>query len=94
MERCGLMLDHPAPPFDFAQVMSSNTPYFNPHNPPPGGHNRHIIRPNGGMFQGPPPQRWATQQVGKSVEVQRSQVDELFKTLKTGGELRETEAGT
>lgn len=29
--------------------------------------------------------------VGKSVEVQRSQVDELFKSLKDGDELEETE---
>lgn len=37
--------------------------------------------------------RWTTPQVaGKSVEVQRSQVDELFKNLKTGAELPETEA--
>jgi SWI/SNF-related matrix-associated actin-dependent regulator of chromatin subfamily A3 len=28
---------------------------------------------------------------GKSVEVQRSQVDELFKSLKSGDELAETE---
>jgi hypothetical protein len=28
---------------------------------------------------------------GKSVEVQRSQVDELFKSLKSGDELTETE---
>lgn len=31
---------------------------------------------------------------GKSVEVQRSQVDELFKSLKDGDELAETEPST
>ncbi len=36
--------------------------------------------------------RWSTpNSSGKSVEVQRSQVDELFKTLKDGDELAETE---
>jgi len=36
--------------------------------------------------------RWATPTVaGKSVEVQRSQVDDLFKSLKSGDELIETE---
>lgn len=36
--------------------------------------------------------RWNTPIVsGKSVEVQRSQVDELFKSLKSGEELAETE---
>lgn len=36
--------------------------------------------------------RWSTPAMaGKSVEVQRSQVDELFKSLKDGDELVETE---
>lgn len=38
--------------------------------------------------------RWAGPGVsGKSVEIQRSQVDELFKSLQDGEELQETEPG-
>ncbi|THH33466.1 hypothetical protein EUX98_g728 [Antrodiella citrinella] len=49
--------------------------YHNPHNPPPGGHRAAMV----------------TVVPGKSVEVQRSQVDQLFKSLKDGDELEETE---
>ncbi|KAJ7630768.1 SNF2 family N-terminal domain-containing protein [Roridomyces roridus] len=83
---CGLLLDHPSPPYEIHRLQH----YWNPHNPPLGGH-----RANNRLY--PPVNnagRWSTQQVaGKSVEVQRSQVDELFKSLKGGDELAETEAG-
>ena len=67
--------------------------YYNPHNPPPGGHRQTLLGPNnrpgyagpGGMNVG----RWNA--MGKSVEIQRSQVDELFKSMKDGDELPETE---
>jgi SWI/SNF-related matrix-associated actin-dependent regulator of chromatin subfamily A3 len=39
--------------------------------------------------------RWNTPAIsGKSVEVQRSQVDDLFKSLRSGDELAETEPST
>lgn len=63
--------------------------YWNPHNPPPGGHSRALFGPNHGNNVG----RWNTVS-GKSVEVQRSQIDELFKSLKDGDELPETEPRT
>lgn len=81
LHQCGLFLDHPTPPYDIHHL--GNYHYFNPHNPPPGGHNPVIYPPS--------PNRWAPVTAGKSVEVQRSQVDELFKSLKNGDELAETE---
>lgn len=68
--------------------------YYNPHNPPPGGHNRNNQAGRLG-YSGPGGSnmgRWAGPGVsGKSVEIQRSQVDELFKSLRDGEELQETE---
>jgi SWI/SNF-related matrix-associated actin-dependent regulator of chromatin subfamily A3 len=71
--------------------------YYNPHNPPPGGHARALL-PNPanrvGYAQGPG-SRWGSPTVnGKSVEVQRSQAEELFKSLRSGDELEETEPCT
>lgn len=90
LQQCSLLLDHPTPPHDPQKV--ANYYYYNPHNPPPGGHNRAVMAnnrmgygPAAGMKWGPPAL------AGKSVEVQRSQVDELFKSLKDGEELAETE---
>jgi hypothetical protein len=84
LHQCGLFLDHPSAPYEMHRL--TNQHYFNPHNPPPGGH-----RPQNRIY----PQnsnRWSTPAIsGKSVEVQRSQVDELFKSLKDGDELLETE---
>ncbi|KAJ7092552.1 SNF2 family N-terminal domain-containing protein [Mycena epipterygia] len=86
LHQCGLLLDHPSPPYEMFRL--ANQHYYNPHNPPPGGHraqNRLYPQVNNSN-------RWSTPQVsGKSVEVQRSQVDELFKSLKSGDELAETE---
>lgn len=88
LHQCGLLLDHPTPPYEMRYLVSQNQHYYNPHNPPPGGHranSRLYPQVNNGS-------RWSTPQVsGKSVEVQRSQVDELFKSLKSGDELAETE---
>ncbi|KAJ7071194.1 SNF2 family N-terminal domain-containing protein [Mycena amicta] len=87
LKQCGLLLEHPTPPFDMYNLFLQNHHYSNPHNPPAGGHRA--------QHQLYPPQnqnRWTTPQVsGKSVEVQRSQVDEVFKSLKGGDELAETE---
>ncbi|RDB28868.1 Helicase-like transcription factor CHR28 [Hypsizygus marmoreus] len=91
LHQCGLLLDHPSPPYDVQRL--ANYHYYNPHNPPPGGHNRAILASNR-LGYGPPANntRWSTPAIaGKSVEVQRSQVDELFKSMKDGDELAETE---
>jgi SWI/SNF-related matrix-associated actin-dependent regulator of chromatin subfamily A3 len=91
LHSCGLFLDHPTYPPDF--LRPANYHYYNPHNPPPGGYNRALppSRPGNGS-PGNMVNRWSTPVIsGKSVEVQRSQVDELFKSLKTGDELAETE---
>ncbi len=92
--QCGLLLDHPTPPFSYNDIVSSKTPYLNPHNPPPGGHNRVQYAPNRTVYPPGGNGRWTTATpAGKSVEVQRSQVDELFKNMKSGVELAEMEAG-
>lgn len=94
LHQSGLFLDHPTLPADVHRLMTQY--YFNPHNPPPGGHAR-ALGANGRLgYVGPGGSssgRWTTPAVaGKSVEVQRSQVDELFKSLKSGDELEETES--
>ncbi|KAF9502489.1 hypothetical protein BDN71DRAFT_1438114 [Pleurotus eryngii] len=87
---CRLMLDHPSPSFDLLHV--SKYPYFNPHNPPPGGFNQAFLNKLGyGSVNNVG--RWGSPSVAaKSVEVQRSQVEELFKSMKDGDELVETDA--
>ncbi|KAL4070790.1 SNF2 family N-terminal domain-containing protein [Scleroderma citrinum] len=91
LHQCGLFLDHPSPSYDVQRF--SNYHYFNPHSPPPGGH-RQVLLPGRVPYAGPGgnSSRWATPVVsGKTLEIQRSQVDELFKSLKSGDELAETE---
>ena len=90
LRQCGLLLDNPTPPWDYQCLSSYN--YHNPHNPPPGGFNRIAFSPP--RMAGPSSyvHRWgAPSMSSKSVEVQRSQVDEVFKSLKDGDELAETE---
>ncbi|KZT30723.1 hypothetical protein NEOLEDRAFT_1052949 [Neolentinus lepideus HHB14362 ss-1] len=90
--RNGLLLDHPTYPFDRQSL--GNFPYYNPHNPPPGGFRNMFANQRLG-YAGPggsSGSRWSAPAVpGKSVEVQRSQIDELFKSLKSGEEVAETE---
>ncbi|TFK56558.1 hypothetical protein OE88DRAFT_1649913 [Heliocybe sulcata] len=90
--RNGLLLDHPTYPFGRESL--GNFPYHNPHNPPPGGF-RNLFASQRLGFAGPGGSnmgRWSAPAVsGKSVEVQRSQIDELFKSLKSGDELAETQ---
>ncbi|KEP49229.1 SNF2 family DNA-dependent ATPase [Rhizoctonia solani 123E] len=83
-----LYLEHPCIPYNPADHRDS-PPYDNPHNPPPGGYR---MRSNLGSAA---PGRWnhSTTATGTSVEVQRSQVDEVFKSLMSGDDLDETEAG-
>ncbi|KZV77672.1 hypothetical protein PENSPDRAFT_567952 [Peniophora sp. CONT] len=72
-----LLLDHPRP-------QKCNFPYYNPHHPPPQGWGQQSLLMAG-------QNRWTAQVSGKSVEVQRSQAEELFKSLQSGDELPETE---
>ncbi|KAI0673352.1 SNF2 family N-terminal domain-containing protein [Trametes maxima] len=91
----GLYLDHPTLPCDIEHVSSGY--YYNPHNPPPGGHQQApLVNSNsrpGYIGPGSSNYRpWSSPAVsGKSIEVQRSQVDELFKSLKGGDELDEAD---
>lgn len=93
LQQNGLLLDHPSLATDTQRLL--NQYYYNPHNPPPGGFSRATLGSPG--YSGPGGNvygRWSTPAVaGKSVEVQRSQVDELFKSLKDGDALDETEPG-
>ena len=88
LSQASLFLDHPTIPYDPAQHRD-NPEYSNPHNPPPGGFK------NAMMQQGPGSgSRWnQTAVAAKSVEVQRSQVDEVFASLRSGEDLQETEPG-
>lgn len=87
--QCGLYLDHPSDP-----PKLTNCHYYNPHNPPPGGFRQASV--SGRVpYTGPggsSSSRWGTPAVsGKTLEIQRSQVDELFKSLKSGDDVDETE---
>lgn len=90
LQQCNLLLDHPSPPYDDCRLTTYS--YYNPHNPPPGGHarplmlNNRLYGPSGGS-----PSRWSEPAIGKSQDVQRTQIDELFKHMKDGVELSETE---
>jgi hypothetical protein len=91
------MLDHPGPYFDLNNARLQGVLYSNPHNPPPGGFGRSGTFARSpympGARNGWGGARWNTVAPnGKSVEVQRSQVDEVFKSLKSGDDLEETEA--
>ncbi|KAF8560208.1 hypothetical protein OG21DRAFT_1401688 [Imleria badia] len=91
LHQCGLLLDHPSPPYDTQRL--ANYHYCNPHNPPPGGH-RQVLPPVRPGYSGPGgnSSRWTAPAVsGKTLEIQRSQVEEVFKSLRSGDELPETE---
>lgn len=86
-------MDHPSNIWDPSRL--SQLLYLNPHDPPPGGHAKNLLGHNRIGFPGSGGSRWTTPAVsGKSVEVQRSQVDEVFKSLRGGDELEETEPST
>lgn len=97
LQNSRLMLDHPAPPFDLNTPLLVGVFYSNPHNPPPGGFGQSgaFARP---LYGVPGRTAWGGSRWSgvapnaKNVEVQRSQVDEVFKNLKSGDELEETEA--
>ncbi|EJU00143.1 hypothetical protein DACRYDRAFT_17168 [Dacryopinax primogenitus] len=82
--KSNLYLDNPP---DYSPETHHGAPLRNPHNPPPGGWaSRFRQAPGSGLSTTP-----VYQSSQKTVEVQRSQVEELFKTLRDGGELRETQ---
>ena len=90
----GLLLDHPSSMWNPARVKQFH--YTNPHNPPPGGHVRMFDQSSQGRlgYSGPGGSRWTAPAVtGKSVEVQRSQVDELFKSMIDQDNLAEYDPG-
>ncbi|KAI0639627.1 SNF2 family N-terminal domain-containing protein [Trametes polyzona] len=93
LQQHGLLLDHPSLPCDINHVSANY--YHNPHNPPPGGHSRAPLVNNRPGYIGPGGngyRSWSSPAVsGKSIEVQRSQVDELFKSLKGGDGLDEAD---
>lgn len=82
LQQYGLLLEDPAPPYDAPRL--SHYFYFNPHNPANGLINLHMLPTHHTQWTPPAVS-------GKSVEVQRSQVDELFKSLRDGDDLQETE---
>jgi len=73
----------------------TNYHYFNPHHGIQEAQQRAIMATNTlNVLTQQNQGRWNTPtSTTKSVEVQRSQVDELFRTLKDGDELLETEPG-
>jgi SWI/SNF-related matrix-associated actin-dependent regulator of chromatin subfamily A3 len=89
LRQSGLLLEHPI-------IAPTNILYHNPHNPPPGGHARALMAGSRTDYYGPGGNsaRLPTPVSGKTVEVQRAQVDELFKNLRGGEELEETEPRT
>lgn len=90
-----MFLDHPSLPSDIQHASAGF--YYNPHNPPPGGHaaaqGRNTLVNQRPGYTGPGGNslsKWSAPAVaGRSIEVQRSQVDELFKSLKGGDEIEE-----
>jgi len=93
LHQSNLILSHPAPPHDMQRL--TNYHYFNPHHGLQEAQQQAILAANplNILTQQNQP-RWSTPtSTTKSIEVQRSQVDELFRTLKDGDELLETEPG-
>ncbi|QRW12247.1 hypothetical protein RhiLY_11246 [Ceratobasidium sp. AG-Ba] len=90
LSNAALLLEHPSVPYNPAEHRD-NPPYENPHNPPPGGYR---MRSTLGTTAAAPG-RWshAGTATGTSVEVQRSQVEEVFKSLMSGDDLEQSEAG-
>jgi hypothetical protein len=91
--QAGLMLDHPTSVFDLTPILH-RVKYYNPHNPPPGG-----FRAAANGRSNPLPlntfSKCSTPQVpSKSVEIQRSQVEDVFQKLRSEDDLKETSPGT
>ena len=90
LRQSGLLLDHPSNAWERPRI--ERYLYSNPHNPPPGGYARALGLNSRLAHPSSSANRWSAPGVtSKSVEVQRSQVDDVFKSLKNGEELQETE---
>lgn len=93
LKQAGLMLDHPTSVFDLTPILH-RVKYYNPHNPPPGG-----LRTTTNGRSNPLPltpfAKCNTPQVTlKGVEIQRSQVEDVFQKLRSEDDLKETSPGT
>ncbi|PPQ62972.1 hypothetical protein CVT24_006078 [Panaeolus cyanescens] len=91
LQQTGLILHDPTPPYDPQRI--SNCHYYNPHDPQSAYVQSIMLLDKLSLVAQQIQSRWTapTYTTSKSVEVQRNQVDELFKTLKDGDELKETE---
>ncbi|KAH8099375.1 SNF2 family N-terminal domain-containing protein [Cristinia sonorae] len=87
LHQYGLLLDHPTLPSDIQRLSGQH--YHNPHNPPPGGHKAALLNASNGIYPARGMNRFNTSVSAKSVEVQRSHVDQLFKSMKDDEELEE-----
>lgn len=91
--QAGLMLDHPTSVFDLTPILH-RVKYYNPHNPPPGGF-RATTNGRSNPLPSSPFSKCSTPQVpSKSVEIQRSQVEDVFQKLRSEDDLKETSPGT
>ena len=88
-----IFLDDPS---SYNPAYHDNARYHNPHCPPPGGHARIGIsgKPiTSASGQRAPGTVIATQPHGKTVEVQRVQVEGMFKNMRDGASLNPTDPG-
>jgi SWI/SNF-related matrix-associated actin-dependent regulator of chromatin subfamily A3 len=91
--QAGLMLDHPTSIFDLTPILH-RVKYHNPHSPPPGGFRAITNGRNNPLPLKPFSKSSAPQVPPKSVEIQRSQVEDVFQKLRSEGDLKETSPGT
>ena len=92
LKQCNLLLGEPSLSYSMQRV--ANYHYFNPHTPL-GGRDDIIMAFNSLTSPERDHSRWTTPIInGKNIDVQRSQVDELFKSLNDENELVETEPCT
>ena len=92
LKQCNLFLGEPSLSYNMQRL--ANYHYFNPHTPS-GGRDDIIMAFNSLTSPERDHSRWTTPVInGKNIDVQRSQVDELFKNLKDEDGLVETEPST
>ena len=92
LKQCNLFLGEPS--LSYSMQRLANYHYFNPHTPS-GGRDDVIMAFNSLTSPERDHSRWTTPVInGKNIDVQRSQVDELFKNLKDEDGLVETEPST
>lgn len=80
-----IYLDHPIPYYD-PSYHHDQPPYVNPHNPPRDG----FRSSRNGKLQ---PTEFSATHMGKAVDFQRQQVDQVFNSIKGGDDLPETDPG-